>query len=151
MPTKIVRKPEHVKALADILRKRKLPLTVTWTQGAPRTKSQNRLAQRWFSDIAMQMGDRTHENVRAECKLMFGVPIMRAANTAYDLSYSKVFDSLTYEESLQAIEVLQLPVTRFMLVPQMNEFMTKMSEYWTRNGVRLTDPEAFKYEQEFQD
>jgi hypothetical protein len=33
MPTKIIRQPEHVAALADMLRDRKMPITVTWTQG----------------------------------------------------------------------------------------------------------------------
>jgi hypothetical protein len=44
MPTKIIREPAHVEALAKMLTGRKLPMTVTWTQGAPRSHVQNRLA-----------------------------------------------------------------------------------------------------------
>ena len=149
MPTKIIREPTHVDALAAMLRDRKLPITVTWTQGAPRSASQNRLAQRWFTDIAIQLGDQTHEDVRAECKLVFGVPILRAENEAFRLSYDRVIKSLPYEAKLDAIKAFDLPVTRLMTVKQMTEFMDSMQRHWLPLGVRLTDPEALKYEQEF--
>ena len=149
MPTKIIREPIHVEALASMLRGRKLPITVTWTQGAPRSTAQNRLAQRWFTDIATQLGDQTHEDVRAECKLHFGVPILRAENEAFRLSYDRVLKALPYEEKLAAIKAFDLPVTRLMNVKQMTAFMDEMQRHWTAQGVRLTDPEALKYEQEF--
>ncbi len=150
MPTKIIREPIHVEALANMLRGRKLPITVTWTQGAPRSTAQNRLAQRWFTDIATQLGDQTHEDVRAECKLHFGVPILRAENEAFRLSYDRVIKALPYEEKLAAIKAFDLPVTRLMNVKQMTAFMDEMQRHWSGQGVRLTDPEALKYEQEFQ-
>jgi len=149
MPTKIIREPIHVEALAAMLRGRKLPITVTWTQGAPRSTAQNRLAQRWFTDIAIQLGDQTHEDVRAECKLVFGVPILRAENEAFRLSYDRVIKALKYEEKLEAIKAFDLPVTRLMTAKQMTAFMDAMQRHWLPLGVRLTDPEALKYEQEF--
>lgn len=149
MPTKIIREPIHVEALAALLRARKLPITVTWSQGAPRSDSQNRLSQRWFTDIATQLGDQSHEDVRAECKLRFGVPILRAENDAFRLSYDRVLKQLPYEEKLAAIKAFDLPVTRLMTVKQMTAFMDQMQQHWSAQGVRLTDPEALKYEQEF--
>lgn len=150
MPTKIIREPIHVEALANMLRGRKLPITVTWTQGAPRSTAQNRLAQRWFTDIATQLGDQTHEDVRAECKLRFGVPIMRAENEVFRISYDRVIKALPYEQKLDAIKAFDLPVTRLMTVKQMTAFMDEMQRHWSAQGVRLTDPEAIKYEAEFQ-
>jgi len=150
MPTKIIRDPIHVEALANMLRGRKLPITVTWTQGAPRSTAQNRLAQRWFTDIATQLGDQTHEDVRAECKLRFGVPILRAENEAFRISYDRVIKALPYEQKLDAIKAFDMPVTRLMTVKQMTAFMDEMQRHWSTQGVRLTDPEALKYEQEFQ-
>jgi len=150
MPTKIIRYPIHVEALANMLRGRKLPITVTWTQGAPRSTAQNRLAQRWFTDIATQLGDQTHEDVRAECKLRFGVPILRAENEAFRISYDRVIKALPYEQKLDAIKAFDMPVTRLMTVKQMTAFMDEMQRHWSTQGVRLTDPEALKYEQEFQ-
>ena len=149
MPTKIIREPPHVEALAILLRGRKLPITVTWTMGAPRSTQQNRLAQRWFTDIATQLGDQTHEDVRAECKLRFGVPILRAENEAFRLSYDRVFKPMPYEQKLEAIKAFDLPVTRLMTGKQMTAFMDEMQRHWIAQGVRLTDPEALKYEQEF--
>jgi C-terminal processing protease CtpA/Prc len=149
MPTKIIREPIHVEALANMLRGRKLPITVTWTQGAPRSTAQNRLAQRWFTDIATQLGDQTHEDVRAECKLRFGVPILRAENEAFRISYDRVIKALPYEQKLDAIKAFDMPVTRLMTVKQMTAFMDEMQRHWSAQGVRLTDPEALKYEQEF--
>jgi len=149
MPDKIIRKPEHVDALAAILRDRKLPLTVSWTQGASRSSAQNRLAQRWFSDIATQLGDQTHEDVRAECKLRFGVPILRAKNEAFRMSYDRVIKELPYEQKLEAIKAFDMPVTRLMSSPQMNAFMEEVQRHWVKQGVRLTDPEALRYEAEF--
>lgn len=149
MPTKIIREAGHVDALAAMLRGRKLPLTVTWTQGAPRTHAQNRLAQRWFTDIALQLGDETHEDVRATCKLTIGVPILRAENEAFRVSYDRTIGGLTYEDKIAAIKAFDLPVTRLMTVKQMTAFMDQMTRTWSAQGVRLTDPEALKYEAEF--
>jgi C-terminal processing protease CtpA/Prc len=149
MPTKIIRDPAHVDALANILRERKLPITVTWTQGAPRSNAQNRLAQRWFTDIATQLGDQTHEDVRAECKLRFGVPILRSENEAFRTSYDRVLKALPYEQKLDAIKAFDLPTTRLMTQKQMTAFMDEMQRHWVKQGVRLTDPKALKYEQEF--
>jgi len=150
MPTKIIRDPIHVEALANMLRGRKLPITVTWTQGAPRSTAQNRLAQRWFTDVSTQLGDQTHEDVRAECKLRFGVPILRAENEAFRISYDRVIKSLPYEQKLDAIKAFDMPVTRLMTAKQMTAFMDEMQKHWSAQGVRLTDPEALKYESEFQ-
>lgn len=149
MPTKVIREPAHIEDLANILRGRKLPMTVTWVQGASRTDAQNRLAQRWYTDIAQQLGDQTHNEVRAMCKLQFGIPILCRDGDAFRLSYDKALGNLTHEEKLAAIEAFELPVTRLMTVKQMTEFMDEMQRYWSVQGVRLTDPEALKYQEEF--
>jgi hypothetical protein len=149
VPTKIIREPSHVEALAKMLTGRKLPITVSWTQGAPRTAAQNRLAQQWFTDIARQLGDMTHEEVRATCKLTIGVPILRAENEAFRLSYDRVMKHLTYAEKLAAIMAFDLPVTRLMTTPQMTAFMDQLQRTYAAQGVRLTDPEALRYEAEF--
>jgi len=149
MPTKIIRQPDHIHALAILLGGRKMPITVTWAQGASRSHAQNRLAQRWFSDVATQLGDQTHEDVRAMCKLHFGVPILRAENEAFCASYDRIMKHLPYEDKLAAIKSFDLPVTRIMTVKQMSAFMDAMQQHWTEQQVRLTDPEALRYEQEF--
>ncbi|APX90909.1 hypothetical protein BV394_02155 [Brevirhabdus pacifica] len=150
MATRVIRAPEDIAKLSSFLSARtKFPLTVTITQGAAQSKAQNRLAQRWFTDIARQLGDRTHEDVRAECKLHFGVPILRAENEAFRQSYDSTMKHLPYEEKLAAVKAFDLPVTRLMTAKQMTAFMDEIQRTWTQRGFRLTDPEALKYEEEF--
>ena len=77
------------------------------------------------------------------------MPILRAENEAFRISYDRVLKRLSYEEKLAAVKAFDLPVTRLMSVKQMSAFMDEMQRHWSGQGVRLTDPEAMKYEQEF--
>lgn len=149
MPAKVIRQPEHVDALAILLKGRKLPLTVSWAQGVSRTNAQNRLAQRWYSDIANQLGDQPREDVRAECKTRHGVPILCAENPAFAITWERTTGHLNYEEKVEAVRDFDLPVTRLMLVKQMTAYMDAVQREYAGQGVRLTDPEALKYEEEF--
>ena len=149
MPTKIIREPAHIDALVKLLTERKLPLTVSWVQGASKTDAQNKLAQRWFTDIARQLGDTTHEDVRADCKVTFGVPILCAENDAFRQSWAETFAPLSYEEVRKAVKNLDVPVTRLMTLKQMTAFMDAMQAHWGGMGLYLTDPEALKFEVEF--
>lgn len=147
MVTRIITTPDGIDKLATFMRARKLPMTVTVTQGAGRRNAQNRLSQRWFTDISRQLGDQTHEDVRAYCKLHFGVPILRAENEAFRVAYDRTMLNLTYEDKLAAIQAFELPVTRLMTTKQMTAFMDRMQQHWLVQGFRLTDPEALKYEE----
>lgn len=149
MPTRILRDPDHVCQLADQLGREELPLTVSWSNGATRRNAQNRLAFQWFKDIASDRGDMTIEQVRAECKLHHGIPILRAENQAFRASYDRVLKHLPYEDKLEAIQVFDLPVTRLMTVKQMTAFLDAVQTYYISQGVLLTDPEALKYQEEF--
>ena len=149
MPTMIIRNPDNIKALAARLEGRKLPLTVSWAQGASRSNMQNRLAQRWFADIARQVGDMTHSEVRADCKVTFGVPIMAEENDAFRQTWAETFGALNYQAMRKAVEVLEPPVTRLMNVKQMSEFMDAIQRHYGGAGMFLTDPESLKYEEEF--
>lgn len=151
MTTRVIRTPEDADKLAAQIKARgQFPCTVTVTKGEPRRSRQNRLCQRWFTDIAVQLGDQTHEDVRAYCKMVFGVPILRAENEAFRLSYDRVMKHLPYEDKLEAVKAFDLPVTRLMTVKQMTAFMDEVSQHWTPQGVRLTHPDDLKYQEEFQ-
>lgn len=132
---------------ARIVAAGKFPVTVAVTAGEPtRRDAQNKLAQRWFTDIARHFGDVTHEDVRADCKLRFGVPIMRRDSEPFRASYDPIMKHQTYEAKVEAIKAWDLPVTRLMGVKQMTEFMDAVQREFLPQGVRLTDPEALKYE-----
>lgn len=150
MPTRVLRGPEDIERLSVFLGAfPKFPLTVTITKGASRSTQQNRLSQRWFSDIARQMEGETHEDVRAFCKLHFGVPILRAENDAFRQSYDRTMKALDYETKLAAIKAFDLPVTRLMTGPQMTAFMDEMQRHWLGLGFSLTNPDDLKYQEEF--
>jgi hypothetical protein len=150
MPTKIIREPAHIEALAKILGERKLPLTVSWSQGAPRSEDQNALSHRWYADIARQLGDQTPSQVRAECKVEYAAPILCEESEPFRMSWTKLRERFSHEEILEFVERTELPMTRLMLVGQMSRYMDRLWQvYRVGQGLHLTDPEALKYEREF--
>ena len=149
MPTRIIRQPEHVDALADLLKGLKLPVTVSWAKGAPTSDKQRRLSFRWYQDIARHFGDRTHEDVRATCKVRHGMPILRRDSDAMGMSFDIAFEGKVFEEVVLVVKLLQIPVTSLMLVKQMNEYLNAIEQEYRPMGVYLTDPEALRWEQEF--
>ena len=148
MPTMVLRNPDHVTALSARLSARKLPMTVTWVAGASRTGMQNRLIHRWFQDVANQTGDHSSVEVKRYCKLHFGVPILRIEDDAFRAFYDARIIAATYEEKLDAMDFL--PVTSRMTIKQLTSLMDAMQRHYLPQGIRLTDPEALKYEEEFQ-
>lgn len=149
MPTLILRDPSHVAALASRLLERKLPLTVSWTQGDSLSKRQQRLSFRWYQDIARQFGDTTMEKVRADCKVTHGVPILSGDSDAFRDDWAGSIGRFTYEGQRKIVERLQIPVTSLMSVKQMTAYLDAVQQRFLPQGVRLTDPEALKYEEEF--
>ena len=149
MPTKIIREPDHIDALARLLSGRKLPITVSWAQGAPLSDAQRRLSFRWYQDAARQLGDQTPAETRAECKVVFGAPILCPHSEAFKASWATLRHRFTHEEVLKFVEQTELPVTSIMTVKQMTKYLDTVHRHYSQQGVRLTDPEALKYESEF--
>lgn len=147
MNTRVITDAAGIDKLAAFLSARRLPVTVTIAAGAGRRPLQNRLAQRWFTDISRQLGDQTHEEVRAFCKLRFGVPILRAENEAFRVSYDRTVKPLDYEQKLEAIKAFDFPISRLMTVSQMSAFMDEIQKYFIPMGIKLTDPEELKHEE----
>ena len=90
------------------------PCTVSIRKGAGRTNPQNRLAQQWASDVSVQLGDRTPEEVRGYFKLHHGVPIRRE-DEAFAAAYDRTIRPLPYKAKLDCMMVpIDMPVTRDM-------------------------------------
>ena len=149
MPTMILRDPTHVAALANRLMQRKLPLTVSWTQGASRSAQQQRLSFRWYQDIARQLGDMDTETVRADCKVTHGAPILSADSDAFRDSWHRSIGRFDYEGQREIVKRLQIPVTSLMSVKQMTAYLDAVQRQYSPMGIRLTDPYAMRYEEEF--
>ena len=78
-----------------------------------RSLSQNDMIYALYKQISEQCEDQSIREIRHECKLRFGVPILRAGNEKFKAMYDKAIkETLTYEEKLEAMEFL--PVTRLM-------------------------------------
>jgi len=148
MPTKVISEPGHVEALAILLRGRKLPLTVSWVQGASRRQAQNRLAFQWYGDISRQLGDQTIGQVRSECKCRFAAPILCADHASFAVTWGRLRERFTWEEVLAFVEATELPMSSLLTVKQMTEYLDAINLEYSRQGVRLTDPEALKYQEE---
>lgn len=123
-------------AVAEIM-KHPLPLTVTF--GPKRNKrslDQNAISHVWYNQISKQLREDTPEGVKCECKLIFGVPILRAEDEKFQRMYDKSFKSiLSHEEKLEAMEYL--PVTRLMNTAQMSRYLEDIQMHYAKRSVRL--------------
>ena len=141
MTTRFVETPHDRTMLLRFLEQQKLPLSVTITKGGKRTLKQNRLQRQWLNEIAEQLGDRTAEEVRAECKLTFGVPILRAENEPFRVAYDKHVKGLPYEQKLALMmEPFDFGVTRLMTTRQHTNYLDAMHRHYSEQGIVLTDP-----------
>lgn len=141
MTTRVLETEADLNALIALLQQRKLPMTVQVKDGRNRSLQQNALLAKWYGEAAEQLGDRTFAEVRAECKLTMGVPILRRDDERFRETYDRVLKPLTYEEKLRLVEMTELPVTRCFSVRQMREYMDAVSQHFAEAGVRLTDPD----------
>jgi hypothetical protein len=106
---------------------------------AKRTLDQNAISHAIYTQIASQLEDQTVQEVRAECKLRFGIPILRAGNPDFKAMYDKAIRAtLDYEEKLKAMEFL--PVTRLMDKAQFSEYLDTVIREYSKQGVSILMP-----------
>lgn len=106
-----------------------------------RSAEQNRLAFKWYGEIFKQRGDKSIQGYRAYCKAHFGIPILVRDDAGFAEVYNRCIRPLSYEDKLEIIERMEIPITRVMNVKQMTEYLDAMSMYWAEHGVILSHPE----------
>lgn len=144
MVTRTVKNERERDGLLTLLKKRKLPLTVTIEDGGIRSTEQNRLQRLWLNEAAADL-HRPAEELRALCKLQIGVPILRAENDEFREKYDKIVRPLPYETKLALMaEPLDFPITRLMTVDQKTKFLDQMHKLLSEMGVQLTDPDPME-------
>lgn len=122
-----------------------MPFTCSITDGAHRSSPQNKLQRLWMAEIAAQLGDRTPEEARGECKLMFGVPILRAENEAFRLEYDAHIKPLPFASKLALMmEPISLPITSIMTTRQKTNYLDTVHRHYSELGIILTNPEDLK-------
>lgn len=140
MVQRVVNSEAERTLLYRFLSKRKLPMTVEITEGRHRSVEQNKLQRLWIKEAAEQLEGHTPEELRGYCKLVFGVPILRAENEAFRERYDAVVRPLPYEAKLAIMsEPLDLPVTRLMNVDQKTRYLNAIAKHFAEQGVRLTE------------
>jgi hypothetical protein len=115
-------------------------LRVTIKTGKDRSLDQNAISHAWYEQIARELREDSPEDVKSECKLRFGVPILRA----HDEDFREMYDAsmkghLSYHQKLKAMRFL--PVTSLMTVPQLSQYLEDMQRHYAKVGVMLEFPE----------
>ena len=106
-----------------------------------RSDMQNNTEFMWYKEIALAKGDENPTDIRAYCKLHFGVPILREDNEEFRIAYDKAVKPLTYDKKLLVmVEPLDFPVTRIMTTDQMQRYMDCIQEFGYSVNAELTIP-----------
>jgi hypothetical protein len=116
-------------------------LRVSAKAGKDRSLDQNAISHLWYEQLARELREYDALGWKCECKLLHGVPILRAEDAEFRTFYDRAIkQSLSYEEKLAAMKFL--PVTRLMTTPQMSKYLEAMRDHFLRRGVRLEFPEV---------
>jgi hypothetical protein len=103
-----------------------------------RSLDHNAISHIWYAQIATELREDTPEGVHCECKLRFGVPILRAEDEDFRAFYDKAIkNSLTYEQKVEAMRFV--PVTRLMTTDQMKRYLDDMQRSYA-GRVQLEYP-----------
>ena len=81
-------------------------LRVTIKTGKDRSLDQNAILHAWITQIANELREQTAAQIKAECKLVYGVPILRAEDEEFREFYDRAIKWMTYEQKLDAITAL---------------------------------------------
>ncbi len=93
-----------------------------------RSLSQNAIAAVWYNQIDKQINYPVGQT-KCECKLFFGVPILRAEDESFMDRYDRLIKNrYTQEEKLEMMRIL--PVTSLMSVKQMTRYMESIQHYY---------------------
>lgn len=129
---------QHLSAIRDNALLAGKPF-VLQVMGPRRSLDQNAISHAIYTQIAGQLEDQTVQEVRAECKLRFGIPLLRAGNPQFKAMYDKAIRAtLSYEEKLAAMEFL--PVTRLMDRAQFSEYLDCVIREFSKMGVSILMP-----------
>lgn len=141
---RVIETPDDLARLLAYLGDFPQPFTITVSQGKGRTLSQNALVHKWFSEIAVHFNDRDMLDVKADCNMAYGIPILTRDDEAYRRFLARL--NLDDRGLRYANRTGLLPVTSYMDTKQLKEYMDMMERDYREQGVRLTDPEILKYE-----
>jgi hypothetical protein len=113
-------------------------LKLTIRKGKDRSLDQNAISHAWYEQISRELREQTVLQVKAQCKLMYGVPILRAEYAVFREAYdAKIKNGFSYEQKLILME--SFPVTSMMTKPQLSQYLEAMQAAY-RGKVALEFP-----------
>jgi hypothetical protein len=128
----------------DEMRKHgKLRVTVAeYVEGdESRSVKQNKLAFYWYKHVAVTTGEYTAEQVRAFCKLHFGVAIRKEDEKFRD-AYDRVVKPLSYENKLEIMgPPIEFPITSDFSTKEMTRYLDAIYVHYAGIGIDLPQPE----------
>ncbi len=139
--TRFIETPYDLRRAHLWLDNQAMPFVVSVTAGSKRSTAQNRLCFKWYGEIAQQRGDVTAGEVRAECKLSLGIPILRAENEAFREVYDRHGKPLPFDTKLACMaEPMDMAVTSVMTTKQLTAYLDAIHRHYSMQGLELTDP-----------
>lgn len=115
-------------------------LQVQVKTGQSRSLSQNAISHCWYEQVSRELREDTAEGVKAECKLRFGVPILRAEDDDFRAMYDgAIKQTMSYEQKLSAMKYL--PVTSLMSKDQLSRYLEAIQAEFAQRGVQLEFPQ----------
>jgi hypothetical protein len=105
-----------------------------------RSKSQNALSHVWYAEIAAKLREKPAKDVKGECKLHFGIPILRT-DIEFSEMYDRIFKHMDYETKLEIMSTPGLfDVTSMMKTEQMSLYLEQIQQnYADRVQLRFPD------------
>ena len=134
---------EHRRLIAFIERQEP-PFTVSISKGGRRSIAQNKLAFKWYGEIADQLPGtfESVEDARAHCKLHMGVPILREADEDFRQAYDEKVRPAPYPFKLALMKApFDWPITSKMNTKQLSAYLDAVHREFSGQGVELTIPE----------
>lgn len=104
-----------------------------------RTTDQNSMIYALYGQIAAQCEDQSVIDIRRECKLNYGVPILRASDEVFREVYdNSIMHNLTYDQKLLAMDYMD--VTSRMNKKQGTEFIDTVIREYSKRGISIVHP-----------
>lgn len=108
--------------------------------GKARTVNMNSISHAWYQQVADELREDDARGVKRYCKLVYGVPILRAEDDDFREVYdSTIKASFTYEQKLAIMDVLE--VTSLMSTKQFSQYLEDVQAHYLTRGVLLKFPE----------
>jgi hypothetical protein len=102
-------------------------LSLTVSTDKLRSLNQNAISHAWYEQVADELREQTAIEVKRECKLNYGVPILRAESDEFRAYYDDLIKlRYTYEEKLRMMDYM--PITSLMSTDQLNQYLDAMQK-----------------------